>query len=316
MKLRFGILSTASIVPRFLKAARETDELQVTALASRNLEKAREKAKEWDIPLAFGSYEELLRAPEIDAVYIATINNHHGRYARQALEAGKHVLCEKPFVTSEEEVHQLFALAREKGLFLMEAQKAVFLPAIQKAKELIKSGALGRVGMIEFSSPIDPGYNKWQFDPEKFGGPLYGNCVYSVEISQFLFDCAAIRCAGLRTTGSTTVEDQFSGVLLLENGVLFTNRCSTRVDIRHTAVIYGEKGSIEIPAYWRARDLILRRPGCDPEIFSYPCAHELVYEVRHVAACIRAGCVTSPVMTEEMTARAIRTLRSLDQAFQ
>ena len=88
------------------------------------------------------------------------------------------------------------------------------------------------------------------------------------------------------------------------------------MDIRHTAVIYGEKGSIEIPAYWRARDLILRRPGCEPEIFSYPCAHELVYEVRHVAACIRAGCVTSPVMTEEMTARAIRTLRSLDQAFQ
>lgn len=315
MQLQLGILSTASIVPRFLKAVRETGELQVDALASRNLTKAQEKAGEWAIPRAFGSYEELLQDPEIDAVYIATINNHHGRYVRQALEAGKHVLCEKPFVTSEEEVHELFSLARKKGRFLMEAQKAVFLPAIQKAKELIQSGALGQIGMIEFSSPIDPGYNNWQFDPGKFGGPLYGNCIYSVEISQFLFDCTAVRCAGLRTTGSTPVEDQFSAVLLLENDVLFTNRCSTRVDIQHSAVIYGEKGRIEIPAYWRAREMTLYRAGQSPEVFSYPCAHELVYEVRHVAACIRSGCTSSPVMTEEMTAQAIRTLRLLDQAF-
>ena len=112
--LRIGILSTASIVPRFVGAAGTMTDCKITALASRNLFRAREKAALWNIPLTFGSYEDLIASDAVDIVYIATINSEHARYARLALEAGKHVLCEKPFALRPSEIRDIFALAREK----------------------------------------------------------------------------------------------------------------------------------------------------------------------------------------------------------
>ena len=125
--IRYGILSTSSIAPRFIAAVREAGAGEICAVSSRSLEKAREKAAEWGIPRAFGSHMELLEDPEIDTVYISTVNAQHEPWARAALEHGKHVICEKPCTTSTEATRALFALAREKGLFLMEAQKMLFL---------------------------------------------------------------------------------------------------------------------------------------------------------------------------------------------
>ena len=124
-KLRFGILSTSSIAPRFIKALQATGTCEAAAVASRSLEKAREKAALWNVPKARGSYEELLCSDDIDIAYVAMINSEHYRYAKMALEQGKHVLCEKPFTLSPQESQNLFTLAQEKGLFIMEAQKVL-----------------------------------------------------------------------------------------------------------------------------------------------------------------------------------------------
>lgn len=166
-KLRFGILSTSSIAPRFIKGIQATAGCEATALASRNQEKARGKAALWDVPKAYGSYEELLDSGEIDVAYVAMINSKHYYYAKMALEQGKHVICEKPFTLNAKESKELFALAREKGLFIMEAQKVLFLPVVQELKELIQSGSLGSIKMADFSSSFDAGYNSWFYDPEK-----------------------------------------------------------------------------------------------------------------------------------------------------
>ena len=170
MKLRIGILSTASIVPRLIGAVRAAEGASslegctVSAVASRSLENARRKAELWNIPMAFGSYEELIHSGEADIIYIATINSEHYRYARLALEAGRHVLCEKPFTLDAAQARELFALAREKGLFLMEMQKCVFLPVIQRLKGLIRAGEFGRIVMADFSSSFSSTYNSWLFD--------------------------------------------------------------------------------------------------------------------------------------------------------
>ena len=113
--LRIGILSTASIVPRFVNAAGTVEGCVVTAIASRNLEKAAEKVRLWRIPQAFGSYEELIASDLVDIVYIATINSEHARYARLALEQGKHVFCEKPFALKPAEVRDLLCWPGKKG---------------------------------------------------------------------------------------------------------------------------------------------------------------------------------------------------------
>lgn len=310
-KLRFGILSTSSIAPRFIKAVQATKNSKVVALASRNLEKAKEKALLWNVPMAYGSYEELLSSAQIDVAYVAMINSEHYHYARMALEQGKHVLCEKPFTLNASESHELFTLARKKGLFIMEAQKVLFLPVIQRLKELILSGALGSIKMADFSSSFDAGYNSWFFDLQKGGGPLYGNAIYSLQLMQYLFDCKVIKWTGLCTKSIKTAENQFSISMLLENDLLFTNKTSTSVTTTHVGYLYGEKGYIEIPDYWKARKAIVYYPNREPVVLEYPCEHELVYEVLHTEQCIENHLTESPVMTEAMTTNAIKVLNGI-----
>ena len=309
--LRIGILSTASIVPRFINASRQVEDCTVTAIASRDPEKAREKAALWQIPGVFSSYEELLASPDIDAVYIALINSAHYAFARRALEQGKHVLCEKPLALDPAEIWELFSLAREKGLFLMEMQKCVFLPVIQQLKERIRSGEFGTITMADFSNSFDAGYNSWMFDASKGGGPLFSHAIYSLQLMQYLFDSFVVEQTGLCTRSVSAVENQFSAVMLLENGILFTNKTSTASDTIPTGYLYGERGYIELPDYWKARKAILHFKDREPEVLEIPCDYELQYETRHAVSCIRQGLTESPVMTEEMSARAADTLLQL-----
>lgn len=313
--VNYGILSTSSITPRFIAAVRDSRGSQVTALASRSLEMAKEKAELWQVPKAYGSYEELLKDEEVDVVYISTINSLHYHYAYLALEAGHHVLCEKPFTLSVEESRELFSLARAKGRFIMEAEKVVFLPVMRELKRRIQEGKFGKITMADFSSSFDPGYNTWFFDASKGGGPLYGNAIYSLQLLSYLFDCPAIEAKGLCTKSPSGVEDQFAVSILMENGLLAANKTSTRAQTCHTAYLYGEKGFAEIPSYWKAQEAVLHFSDGSIERLSYPCAHELVYEVEHVSACIRKGLCESPVMTEKMTLSAISLLNKIKADF-
>ena len=129
-----GIIGCGKIAQvRHIPEYADNPDAQLTAFYDLNAARAQELAERYG-GKAYDSVEALLADPNVDAVSVCSANASHAQIAVAALEAGKHVLCEKPFVTSEEEVHQLFALAREKGLFLMEAQKAVFLPAIQRPR--------------------------------------------------------------------------------------------------------------------------------------------------------------------------------------
>lgn len=309
-----GILSTASIVPRFLNACRQLDNCRVTCIASRNLEKASEKAKQWGIEKAYGSYEELL-ASDVDIVYVAMINSEHYKYAKLALENGKNVFCEKPMTLSEENSRELFALAKEKGLFIMEMQKTLFLPVIKKVKELIDEGKLGAVRMADFSSSFKSNYNTWMNDPGKGGGAFYNNLIYSVELMQYLKGVGFKGFGGMCVKSDTGVEDQFSVSLLMEDGTLVANKTSTLVDTCHFAYIYGEKGHVEIPEYWKARKATVYYDDGTSEELDYPCDYELVYEVEHALGCMDKGLKQSPVVTEKLTVDSIRLINEISNSW-
>ena len=125
MKLTYGILSTATITQRFIKAVQAVGD-EVGAIASRSIEKAEQAAKEHNIKQAYGSYEELYADPAIDLIYIATNHASHAEEITAALRSGKHVVCEKPLTLTKAEAVAVFALARQQNRFLMEAQKSVF----------------------------------------------------------------------------------------------------------------------------------------------------------------------------------------------
>ena len=304
-------MSTSSIAPRFIAAVREEGSFEITALSSRTQEKAEEKAKAWEISKAYGSHKDLLKDQNVDIVYISTVNSAHYKWAKAALEAGKHVICEKPCTTQEAQTRELFALAKEKGLFLMEAQKMLFLPAVQAVKEAIDSGKLGTVRMAEFNHSFYGSYNNWMYDESMGGGPLLSSAIYVIELLQFLFGCDVAEISGICTKHpGTNVEEQYVISGRMENGVLFSLKNSTVALLKNGACIYGEKGYAELPDYWKARKVIF----CDhkeTQVQEYPCDHELVYEVRHIAQCFRKGLTESPVVTGDFSASAIRVLEQM-----
>lgn len=309
--MKLGIFSTSSIAPRFIAAVREEGSFEIAALSSRTLEKAEEKAREWGVPKAYGSHTELLADPDVQIVYISAVNAAHYTYAKAALLAGKHVICEKPCTTTEAQTRELFALAKEKGLFLMEAQKMLFLPAVLAVKEAIASGKLGKIRVAEFNHSFYGSYNSWMYDEAAGGGPLLSSGIYVVELLQFLFDCNVAQISGIcGKHPGTNVEEQYVISGRMENGVLFSMKNSTAALMKNGACFYGEKGYAELPDYWKARKVLF----CDHETTQaqeYPCDHELVYEVRHIAGCFRKGLLQSPVVTAEFSSQAIRVLEAV-----
>ena len=310
MQLRYGILSTSSIAPRFIAAVRQAGVGAICALSSRTLEKAKEKAEAWDIPIAYGSHQELLCDPNINIVYISTVNSQHYTWAKAALEAGKHVVCEKPCTTTETQTRELFALAREKKLFFMEAEKMLFLPALLEVKNSIDRGDLGDIHMAQLSHSFPASYNGWMFDREAGGGPLLSSGIYAVQLVDWLFGkISAI--SGLPSKLDTGVEWQYVLTGQTESGVLFTAKNSTRAILDNTCRIYGSLGWVEIPEYWKARKAIFHIKGEEPREVYFPCEHELVYEAQHIAHCMEKNLITSPVVTEEVTCRGIAALEQV-----
>ncbi len=307
MQLNYGFLSTSSIAPRFLAALRQSGTGQALALSSRSLERAKQYAELWQIPRAYGSHEALLADESINIVYISCVNAAHYFWAKAALEAGKHVICEKPCTTSAAQTQELFALAKENGLFLMEAQKMLFLPAVCALRQHIEEGNLGQITMVELSHSFAASYNNWMYDPAS-GGPLYSSGIYAVELLQWLFgSLGQISGHGNMLENGVAWQYLLSGKT--DSGILFSFKNSTRGILDNTARIYGTKGWAELPEYWKGRKLLLHTDRLYEE--NYPCEYELIYEVNHIANCLAQGLNTSPVVTPELSVKAMADLEQI-----
>jgi len=313
-QLQYGILSTSSIAPRFIAAVRAAQAGSIAAISSRSYEKAAQKAELLGIPKAYGSHDALLNDPQINIVYISTVNAQHYLWAKAALERGKHVVCEKPCTTSAAQTKELYELAAEKGLFFMEAEKMLFLPAIGEVRQRIRDGVLGQICMAELSHSFSAAYNNWMFDPDAGGGTLLSSGIYAVHLLLWLFgSIASIR--GERRSMPNGVEWQYILTGDTESGVQFCAKNSTGAILDNTARIFGSKGWVEIPEYWKARKVIFHLPGVDPEIVEFPCEHELIYEVQHIRDCLNTGLCSSPVVTADLSVAGIAALEDVKKTW-
>lgn len=310
-KINYGIISTASIVPRFINAVRSIDGGVISAVASRSIDKARKFAEEHDIEKYYGSYEDLYNDPEINVVYIATINSAHYENCLDALNHGKNVICEKPFTKDKKEAEHLFKIAEEKNLFLVEAQKSVFLPVSIKVKELIKSGILGEIHLVDFSSSSDPGYNKWINSKDAGGGTLYGNSSYFMHLTKYWFDDNPRDVIGLSNIAPEGADSQCVITFKISDKVMVVSKISYDIRTVDKAIIYGKNGRIEIPSYWKARKFTVILNDGSKEEYHYPEEHELKYEFAHYEECIKEGKLESPVMSSQMTISTIETMENL-----
>lgn len=308
-KIKYGILSTASIVERFVQAVRGSKNGEVVAIASRSLEKAQNKAVELKISKSFGSYEELVSCEDVQVVYIPTINHMHFENAKLALNHGKHVLVEKPMTLSEEHTTYLFKLAKKKNLFIMEAQKSVFLPITIDVKEKVKDGIIGKLHYVRYTMSYPEVGFDWFYDVNKGGGAVYGNAGYILSHSSFILDQELVQPSGLATLGGGGIDLACILSLKTNDGVLIQGQITTILDITSQAEFYGDKGKITINDFWKAREALVEVTGKKAQILSYPVDYEMVYEVDHVNECIEKGIFISAVMTDK---RSIATAEIID----
>lgn len=305
-EIHYGILSTASIVPRFVKGMRLTENGRICAVASRSEDKAKALAESLDIPGYYGDYRRILEDDTIDAVYIPALNSAHYPMAKDALLAGKHTLVEKPFVLQESQALELARIAEEKELFLTETVKTPHLPVFTRVKEIIGSGAYGRIRFMDFRQSYTEGpyISGWNKERKYGGGVLFGNEAYFFTMAEFLAG-KAVSCTGTLSFGRYDAEDQCSVDLLLPDDVIARMAVSTDVLFDNGLTIYLTDGRIVIPDFWKASKAMFFKNGELTETLSFPCESEFVYELNHYNECILNGISFSPVTPVENTARYI-----------
>lgn len=290
--LRFGILSTASIAPRFIMAIRQSNHFEVSAIASRSFDKARDFATQHHIPHAYGSYDELLDSPEVDIIYICTPNDTHFLYGKRALLANKHVIIEKPLALHVSEAKELFDLADEKSLFIMEAMKSLFLPATQFIKEMITQKELRQIDMTQ-SMNVSLPKSHWLSQPIS-GGILTTSGSYTFEYIDYLLEkeFEDIKVMTIEEDG-TTVQ---ATITMKSDKVMVTSRLAMNVLTRNEAIFYFTDCQVVIKDYWKASQVTI-----NDETITFPTHSEMIYEINHIHECMEKGWLTSPIASKERT---------------
>ena len=246
--LNWGLLSTARINRALITPLRASKRNQLSAVASRTQESAGKYAREWKIPRAHGSYEALLADPEIDVVYISLPNHLHAEWSIKAVEAGKHVLCEKPLALSPQEVDAIKDAARKHGRVVMEAFMYRHHPQTLKVQELVKEGSLGSLKLIRGSfSFLLAREGDVRLDPAMGGGSIWDIGCYPISYARSVIGEEPLEVFGWQVTGPTGVDETFVGQMRFDHDILTQFDSSFVIPFHAFMEIVGSEGTLNIP---------------------------------------------------------------------
>jgi xylose dehydrogenase (NAD/NADP) len=286
--VKWGILSTADINRKVIPGAKESPKVDLVAVASRDQARAEAYAHEWEIPRAYGSYEALLADPEIEAVYISLPNTLHVKPSIKALEAGKHVLCEKPFSRHPKEVAAAFDVAEREGRLLTEAFMYRHNPQTKRLVELLAEGAIGELRLVRsaFSySLYDDDNIRLRTDVE--GGALMDVGCYCVSGSRLLAgEPTAVH--GEAWYGPSGTDWVFAGVMRFPGDVLATFDCGTALPNRDELEAIGSEGSLLLDDPWHCNNPVIElRRDDGVERIELPHADSYRLELENLSDAIR-----------------------------
>lgn len=246
--LNWGLLSTARINGALIPALKASKRSRLAAVASRNASAAESYAREWKIPRAHGSYEALLHDPEVDVVYNSLPNHVHAEWTIKALQAGKHVLCEKPLGLSVQEVDAMAAAAGATGSVLEEAFMYRHHPQTLKVKEIVDSGVVGELQLIRgaftfiLTRPGDIRLKK-----ETGGGSIWDVGCYPISYARMIAGAEPVEAFGWQVAGESGVDESFTGQLRFPNEVFAQFDCGFRSPARSFMEIIGSEGILSVP---------------------------------------------------------------------
>ena len=272
MTTKWGIISTAHINRLVLAGARESDRVEVLAVASRDQARAEDYAREHGIERAYGSYEALFADPDLDAVYISLPNSLHVEWSIRALEAGKHVLCEKPLDRRPAEVERAFDAAERAGRILMEAFMYRHNPQTARVKELVDGGTIGQLRVVRSSFSFSLGESEnVRLAAGLDGGALMDVGCYCVSGSRLLGG-EPERVFGEQLTGESGVDVLFAATMRFPGDVVAQFDCGFVQPDRDELEVVGSEGSLFLDDPWHARTPVieLRRDDGVEEIVLEP----------------------------------------------
>ena len=255
--VKWGIISTAHINRLVIPGAHESPKVDLVGVASRDRARAEEYAREWDIPRAYGSYEELLEDPEIEAVYISLPNTLHPEWSIRSLEAGKHVLCEKPFSRHPDEIEAAFDAADRAGRLLSEAFMYRHNPQTKRIKQLVDDGAIGELRFVRtaFSYGLYDAENI-RLSTELEGGALMDVGCYCVSGARLVAG-EPESVFGQAFVGETGTDWVFTGQLRFPGDVLGIFDCGTALIDRDELEVAGSEGTLFVDDPWHCKNPVI-----------------------------------------------------------
>ena len=293
-KVRWGVLSTSNfaqtkVIPAMLKA----EHTELVAIASRDLAKAQAAANKFGLPKAYGSYEELLADPDIDVIYNPMPNHQHVPWSIKALEAGKHVLCEKPIGLSSAEAQLLLDAARHfPHLKIMEAFMYRLHPQWVRAKQIVQAGGIGELRTIQsFFSYFNRDGNNIRNKAAVGGGGMMDIGCYNVSFSRFIFDAEPTRVMGLLDYDPEFQTDRIASGLMDFGKGTATFTCSTQLTSYQRANIFGTEGRVEVEIPVNAPPdkpcRIWHQRGTNIEEISFDICDQYILETDAISLAVR-----------------------------
>ena len=290
--VRFGIMGTGGIAHKFASAIPSVPDAELLACASRTPGKAEAFAAEFGIPTSYDNYEALLANPEIDCVYIATTPNFHEENLLSCLRAGKHILCEKPLLSRASQTERIFNAVRGTNLFLMEAMWSRFLPSIQKAREIIRSGELGRLLHLESHFSIQTGPNEFKrgYNRALEGSTTTDMGIYNYDITTFLAGSAPDSIVTTPGVLYDKTDIECNVLLHFPENITAYLLCGFRFPMEHDLTAFCEKGKIRLVPYFVNPERVeVTRYGGETQVLEFPCENGFEFEIAEAVRCINEG---------------------------
>ena len=320
-KIRWGILSTAMINDVVIAGIRKAARSELLAVSSRDAARARDYAEKRNIPRAYGSYDEMLADPDIDVVYISVPNTLHREWAVKAADAGKHVLCEKPLVTSMSDFRKVEDAATKNRVVLFEAFMYLHHPQSRKVFELIQSGALGKLLYIsawfDYYLP-DEEKDNIRVRKEMDGGSLWDVGVYPNSMALAVAGAAAVEAKAVTRYEGTEVDSSSYGTLTFADGIMAHVCSSIKSPFREGVHIVGSDGFITIDKPWkpgldgRKASILLTRSDDTQETFKFPGISPYQCEVEAMEACLLDD--AKPLISLEQSKDFLRSMLALHES--
>lgn len=310
--LRWGVIGTGGIAHTFARDLQNIDQGVVVAVGSRTRERAESYGEEFRVARCYASYEELVRDPDVDAVYVATPHPMHHDDALLALEQGKPVLVEKAFTMNAAEARSLVTAARERGVFMMEAMWTRFLPHVVAIRELLGQGVLGEVVSVIADHgkwfARDPGFRL--FAPELGGSALLDLGIYPVSFASMVLGTPS-RVTAMIEPAFTGVDGTTSMIFGYDSGAQAILTCTSSARSATRLSIVGTEARIDVEGDFYAPTTfsLVPRTSQVPERFEFVTqGRGLHYEALEVARCLDAGLLESPTMPLDETVAIMETM--------